>query len=170
MKTRSIITYRVFTLDVWGHSSEECEPGLGCPCCVPCPTTGADKTAALDESNPKRQGWIHSPDDKGEECDGEYIVNDRCNVGSIEVETDFGATYNTTPEDRRNGWTFTVWNASDEALVATLIEGSFLADHVKAEDLEFNGEQDDLLTIDRAKDGRPLLQLEYDSSHLLPGN
>ena len=169
MKTQSIITYTVWSLEVWGHSSDDCE--VGCPCMVECMGPSTDEDAPICETCQGCEGVIGQGCPEGNyvhddcaDCDAEYSVNDRCKVGTLEVTTDEGATYNTLPSYRAAGLTFTSWHVSDSALTAALIADGYLKDTVTPADLEFDGEEDFSVYVNASKDGRPELQLEFESS------
>ena len=151
MDKRSILTYAVYSLDVWGHSADECEAT-----CEHCDGTGDDESADCGACD----GTGISHDD----CES-YQVNDRSRIGRIEVETDEGATYNVDLRGKvaPNGipLCFTSWHVSDDALVKAL-QNAYLKANMA--DLEIEGEEDGMITIDRASDGRPLLQLEFENA------
>jgi len=137
---KSTITYTVWNLDVWGHGPDECEDSLGCPCMA---------------DDPDHEGQrIHDPD--AHECDAGYDVNDRCRVGTVEVQTD--ETVNYTHPTASVGW-----YPSDGAIVRALIDAGYLKDACTASDVDIDGESDGLLMLDESQDGRPLFQLEYKS-------
>jgi hypothetical protein len=158
----SVITYTVWSLDVWGHSPGDCDPTLGCSCahsCENCAGTGECNDpdcehGGCNDPECNGSGWVHDDD----RCDCSYSVNNRCRVGTIEVFTDEDNVYNVGTSSE-----FRSCHASDVALTRALIDGGFLKDHVTAEDLEFDGEEDYSLTVDDAKDGRPIFQLEFES-------
>ena len=172
---QSIITYTVWALDVWGHSPGECRD-YDCPCIVTCDTCRGEGTN--DEPHPTvrhvtRPMPCQGCEGTGKEhdanrCECSYAVNDRSKVGTVEVTTDEGATHNTDLRGQlaTNGTPlmFTSWHASDAAITRALIEGGYLKDHVTAEELTIDGEEDCSLSVDDATDGRPIFQLEFESS------
>lgn len=173
MKTRSILTYTVWSLEVWGQSSEDCE--VGCPCMVECMGPSVDDDSPICEACQGSEGTIGQGCPEGNyvhdascDCDAEYSVNDRCKIGTLEVTTDEGATYNTLPSDRAAGLTFTSWHVSDTAMTQALKEFGYLKDSVTSDDLEIDGEEDCSLYVNASKDGRPEFQLEFESAREAP--
>lgn len=58
--------WRVYTLDVWGHTHSECgEVDDGCLC--------------------RKLNDAGEYEDTGQECHCDYSVNDRCSIGTIET-------------------------------------------------------------------------------------
>jgi hypothetical protein len=172
---RSIITYRVYSLDVWGHGSEDCCAAYDCPCIVPCEGPNVDGAPVCEECQAcestigqgcPNENTVHDTD--AHECDASYEVNDRCRVGEIEVLTDEGATHNVDLRGKlsSNGTPlcFTSWHVSDEELTRALIDCGFLKDRVTASELEFDGEEDGMIFVDDASDGIPIFQLEFDGA------
>lgn len=98
--------------------------------------------------------------------DGDWTVNDRREAGSVSVRTD---------RQNKAGQ----WDISNKALTRALIDGHYLADPGmgyanysfslswtrRASKLSIDGEDDGVLFVDDARDGYPLLQLEYDRHH-----
>jgi len=141
------ITYTVWCLDVWGHGPSECSSSFNCPC------VGQD-----DDGNE-----IHDPDQFNHgECDAEFTVNDRSKCGEIVVEAD---------EDEHNVGTphaFTSHHPEDKDIVQALIDEGLLQPHITAKDVDIEGESDDTLFLESSDDGRPLFQLEFESSIAIP--
>jgi hypothetical protein len=100
--SKSTVTYKVYSLDVWGD-------------------------------------------------DGDWTVNDRRRAGSVSVRT-----------DRQNK---AGWDVSNAALKRALVSGSYLEPRAR---LDIDGEDDGVLFVDDAKDGYPLLQLEFEKVHEEP--
>jgi len=161
---RSLLTYVVYSLDVWGHSAEDCEE-----VCKKCFGSGKCNDSYCE------YGGCDCPDCDGSGIDHEncvwFDVNEHYRVGRIQVETDEGATYNldlrgkTAPDGLP--LTFTSWHVSDAALVEALKE-SFLKDSIEPSDLEIEGEEDGMICINDAETGRPEFQLEFEKAEELP--
>lgn len=83
--------------------------------------------------------------------DGDWTVNDRRRAGSVSVRT-----------DRQNK---AGWDVSNAALKRALVSGSYLEPRAR---LDIDGEDDGVLFVDDAKDGYPLLQLEFEKVHEEP--
>jgi hypothetical protein len=161
---RSLLTYVVYSLDVWGHSAEDCEE-----ICKACFGSGkrndsdceCERCDCLDCDG---SGFDH------ENCVG-FDVNDHYRVGRIQVETDEGATYNIDLRGKTaaNGLplTFTSWSVSDAALVEAL-KVSFLKNSIEPSDLKIEGEEEGLICLDDARTGRPVFQLEFEKAEELP--
>jgi hypothetical protein len=102
--------------------------------------------------------WGHGPDEhKDYDCDGEcdgYTVNNAWRIGEIEVLAD-RHDYNVGSPHA-----FTSYFASDETIVKALVEAGYLTPDCTPVDIEIDGENDYGLSVDRKKDGKPLLQLE----------
>lgn len=62
-------TYKVFSLDVWGHSHADCCALYGCDC------IGTDEDTGEETLSDDCQ------------CEG-YTVNDRCSCGTIKIDED----------------------------------------------------------------------------------
>ncbi len=131
------ITYTVRSLDVLGHSANECKD-YDCPC------------------NDLSSGRYHHND---RICQCDYQVNDSSSVGTIEIETDEGATYNIDLPEH----TFTSWWISNEAILKSLIDNGFLKEGVILDKIEIGGTVDEDLTIDQKDNGKPIFQLEFES-------
>ena len=140
---KSIIKYVVWSLDVWGHSSDECI-NYDCPC--------VKELVHVDDDNSEA-----SKEHDDNICKCHFDVNDRSKVGSIEVEVD---------HKFRNDEVFPdgVWSVSNKKLIQTLVENGFLTLDCTDENTEISGEDDGMMFVDRAKDWKPLLQLEFDSA------
>lgn len=128
------ITYTVWSLDVWGHSSDECCGGYGCSCIV------------LDEN----ADGTHDDD----HCDAEFTVNDRCEVGTIEC-TAIGTRYNVGSQHE-----FESFSVPDEEFVRVLMADNFLKPEVKVGDLDFDGDTEEHVYVEDSKNGRPIFELE----------
>lgn len=84
------------------------------------------------------QTWsVYTLDVWGNESDG-YDVNDRSNVGKVEIDTD----------------------ADDKAIIKTLVDAGYLRPRFR-----FAVDGDDcFISIDHAATGRPVLQLQRDNA------
>lgn len=139
--------YRVWSLDVWGHGSDECNETLGCSCIVQCEEC---EGKGCDDCDLK--GTIHDTD--GHECDGDFTVNDRCDVGEIECTAE-GTYHNVgTPHQ------FESFHVSDEELLRVLITDNFIKEEITLKDIEFDSSDGDFIEVNRKDDGRPILQLD----------
>jgi len=142
-----IVRYTVWCLDVLGHGPDECSSAYNCPC------------VGTDDDGEE----IHDPDEFNHgECDVGFEVNDRNRCGEIEVEVDEEEYNAGTPQ------AFTGHSPDDDDIVQSLINAGLLKPNVTSKDVEIDGDSDEHLAVDDASDGRPLFQLEYESSVLIP--
>ncbi len=124
-------TYRVWSLDVWGHAPADCPNG-------PAQDMDADGDAPAHECT----------------CEG-YSVNDRSEAGNVKIACE-GYTFNPgTPH------AFDSWCPSPAEILAALqrefLKDSLTVDDV---DIDTSSGAESDITIDQASDGRPVFQLE----------
>jgi len=148
--TKSVLTYRVWSYDVWGHAAKDCCKAYGCPCVVECWDCDGSPTSLEPCDECGTAGVVHDTEDH--ECDAGWEINDRFPIGHIEVETDGKSTYRSEVS----------WHCSNEAIVKALIDAGFLKAHVRSSDIDFDGDED--LFLERSDDGCPLFQLEFEKS------
>lgn len=120
----------VWTLDVWGHGADDCGEEHEPECAAVLEGEGAEKGTGACDCN------------RHEDCGG-FDINDRCKVGTIEIETD------------ENG-------PCDEAIFTALLDGGFLKSSVKLADVEIDDPSCDgaSLYLNQASDGCPIFQIE----------
>ena len=86
--------------------------------------------------------WGHGPDECAQyDCDGNcdgYQVNDRCKVGTVEIEDDTGPA----------------------PIIAALVSAGYLTADCSEESIDVDGDGEFMVEINRKSDGKYLLQLE----------
>lgn len=145
--------FTVWSLDVLGHSPDECDSTLGCPCVIDCGDCDGDGCDVCEDT-----GRLHDDDGSIQhECDAEFTVNDRCRVGTLEIKAS-GTRYNVGTEHE-----FISYSPTDEEIVNALKEADYLKETVKTEDVEIDGESEYSMYVNEASYGRPLFQLERET-------
>lgn len=104
--------------------------------------------------------WGHGSDDcdrsyestggRSEDCCG-YTVNDRSRCGMVTIRCE-GMRFNTGTE-----YEFESFSPNTDDVKKALVDADYL---VETAEIEIDGESEFTLSVDRASDGRPLLQLE----------
>lgn len=136
---KKLMTFSVYSLDVWGHSHDECHDH-GCPCV---------------STNPEDPESYDNPPD----CDCHYEVNDRRQrTDSLEILVAPKVTV------WKTGVQVVSHEASDEEVLSELIKWNYLTEDrrgmVEIDDSCDFG--DDLYVIEKTN-GKPILQLEMTS-------
>lgn len=126
----AIVTWAVYSLDMWGHVPADCDPSYDCDCCKPCE---ACQSLSNDCEQCDGKAWYH--DDNACECHED--CNDRHKIGTIQTRE----------------------NDSDSLILQTLIDDGFLkADSFERVTIDDYSDGSFLDVNDR--DGRRIFSLE----------
>lgn len=141
-KLKMTRTYKVWSLDIWGHGSDECCKSYDCPC-VTCPE---------DCEGECETGETHDEC----VCDCGFQVNDRCQVGAIECQV------TVRKHNPGTNFSFDSETVDDREILRVLKEDGFVKESVSLGDVEFDSGDEYSIYLNDAKNGRPVFQLEWD--------
>jgi ribosomal protein L37AE/L43A len=176
---KKLMTFKVRSLDVWGHSHEDCH-NHGCECANP----------PLDEEGAPTEV----------ECQCGFDVNQSFAAGTFTIEVT-GTTYNvgvmyTCPECKGTGdghpnmmriggtefWPckkcqysglgnrgkvsaeFTAFSPTDAQLLAALKDEGFLKAEATEDNVEFEGDLEGVIIVEEKSNGEPLYWIELDET------
>jgi hypothetical protein len=135
--TSRTLRYRVWSLDVWGHSSADCPEAPG-----PCDDD--------DHDSPD-----HECTSESYECEcGGYDINDRASQGYIEITAD-GTEYNVGTSHA-----FVSYCPTDDQILAALRDAGHFNAKATTETVVVDGDPEYGFDVDDAGDGKPIYKLE----------